>query len=504
MLTNLDILPIINHALDSPTHSMVDAALRTLPVVLPILDFSTIKNEIFPVIAAVFAKTSSMGIKIRGLEALKTLCGGGNDELDSFQSDGLTGVVETPKRKNSNVSILDRYTIQEKVVPLLKGIKTKEPAVMIAALDVFKAIGPQIDCDFLAIEVLPVLWQFSLGPLLNLSQFQAYMSLIKSLSARVENDQCRKLQELGANNNTTASASRNDFMSFGGASSTNGLDAANGNGETDFEALVRGGNQHASTGQDMLGGDAWSNTPKSASTSTNLASRQALNRSRASNNASPVFSWSTPPISPPANLSAPQGSSRAITPDQTINSLNSSFPALAPSNPGIGSPAFSQQQARPTTGMGMNSIMSPTIAPSISTPSYTPQNSGVDWSKAASSPSVTPNPWSSTTTTNGLSNFPMASPPAQSQPRQQGNPYSSFSIAPPPTNRSNSAFSIPPPPSSGTSAFGIAPPPSNKATTAGARVNMNSMASRMQNQNQGQAQQKPSEGWGSSDGGSLI
>jgi len=126
-----DILPIINHALESPTHSLVDAALRTLPIVLPILDFSTVKNELFPVIASIFAKTSSMGIKIRGLEAFKTLCGGGNDQQDDFQSDGLTGVVAAPKAKSSNVSILDKYTIQEKIVPLLRAIKTKEPAVMV-------------------------------------------------------------------------------------------------------------------------------------------------------------------------------------------------------------------------------------------------------------------------------------------------------------------------------------------------------------------------------------
>jgi SCY1-like protein 2 len=126
-----EILPVINYALESPTHSLVDAALRTLPIVLPILDFSTTKNELFPVIATIFAKTSSMGIKIRGLEALKTLCGGGNDDHNDYQGDGLTGMVEAPKAKSSNVSILDKYTIQEKVVPLLRGIKTKEPAVMV-------------------------------------------------------------------------------------------------------------------------------------------------------------------------------------------------------------------------------------------------------------------------------------------------------------------------------------------------------------------------------------
>lgn len=121
-------LPIINYALGSPTHSLVDAALRTLPVVLPILDFSTVKNELFPTIATVFAKTSSMGIKIRGLEALRSLCGGSADDTGV---DDLAGVIPATKPKSSHVSILDKHTIQEKVVPLLRAIKTKEPAVMV-------------------------------------------------------------------------------------------------------------------------------------------------------------------------------------------------------------------------------------------------------------------------------------------------------------------------------------------------------------------------------------
>ncbi|KAF2686518.1 ARM repeat-containing protein [Lentithecium fluviatile CBS 122367] len=497
-----DILPILNYALESPTHSMVDAALRTLPVVLPIVDFSTIKNELFPVIATIFAKTSSMGIKIRGLEAFKSLCGGGGDEQDGFEGDGLTGMVEAPKTK-SNVSILDKYTIQEKVVPLLRGIKTKEPAVMMAALDVFKAIGNQVDSDFLAIDILPILWQFSLGPLLNLAQFQAYMVLIKSLSARVENEQTRKLQELGANN--APATSRNEFMSFGGIPSTNGLDTPNGAGDADFEALVRG-NQGTGTGLDMLGGsaDPWANAATSASSSTTLPSRPAVNQTGSIRNASPAatFSWSTPPVSPPppqSNLSAPHATGRAITPDNTFNSLNSVFPAMAPSNPGIGSPSFSQPaQQRPAMAMSMNSMTSPAITPSIST-----QSTSIDWSKTTGSSTLNSNPWGSTTTastTSGLSTFSMASPPAQ----QQSNPYSSFSIAPPPAKPATSSFSIPPPPMSSSNSFSIAPPPGGigaRATSASSGLSINRMG---QNQNQQQQQQKPANtGWGGG-GDSLI
>jgi SCY1-like protein 2 len=144
-----EILPIINHALESPTHSLVDAALRTLPIALPILDFSTVKNELFPVIANIFAKTSSMGIKIRGLEAFKTLCGGGNEEQEDSQGDGLTGMVAAPKAKSSNVSILDKYTIQEKIVPLLRAIKTKEPAVMVCQINRLSTTQANNSCRWL-------------------------------------------------------------------------------------------------------------------------------------------------------------------------------------------------------------------------------------------------------------------------------------------------------------------------------------------------------------------
>ncbi|KAF2031992.1 ARM repeat-containing protein [Setomelanomma holmii] len=495
-----DILPIINYALESPTHLLVDAALRTLPVVLPILDFSTIKNELFPVIATIFAKTSSMGIKIRGLEALKTLCGGCGDDANDYQGDGLTGMVEAPKPKSSNVSILDKYTIQEKVVPLLRGIKTKEPAVMMAALDVFKAISNQVDSDFLAIDILPILWQFSLGPLLNLPQFQAYMTLIKSMSARIEHEQTRKLQELGANGATATT--RNEFMSFGGPSTTNGLDTTNGVGEADFEVLVRGGPQGSSGGTDMLGGDPWANGPASATSSTILPSRPSTNRSRSANNASPAatFAWSSPPVSPPptnTSLNAPKAQGRAITPDNAFGTLNTSFPAMAPSNPGIGNPAFAPPQ--PSPSMSMNGMMSVT-----SNPAYGAQSTGggINWSKASSSSTLSSNPWggSSTTsnTTGNLSSFSIAPPPSHSQPQgqAQSNLYSSFSI-PPPKPATSSPFSIAPPPGMG-----------SRTASAGSGFNMNSMSAlRVQTQSQQQQrppqqQQQPQAPWNGSD--SLI
>lgn len=39
-----------------------------------------------------------------------------------------------------------------------------------AALSVFEQVGRIADVDFIAMEVLPIMWSFSLGPLLNLQQ----------------------------------------------------------------------------------------------------------------------------------------------------------------------------------------------------------------------------------------------------------------------------------------------------------------------------------------------
>jgi SCY1-like protein 2 len=163
-----EVLPLLFIALESPTHALQDLALRCLPIILPKLDFPTLKNDLFPVVANVFTKTASLGIKIRGLEAFRILCGGTATEQD--YGDGLDGLPQKTKSKGDEAPSLDKYTIQEKVVPLLKGIKTKEPAVMMETLGVFREIGKTCDREVVAMDILPTLWAMSFGPLLGLEQ----------------------------------------------------------------------------------------------------------------------------------------------------------------------------------------------------------------------------------------------------------------------------------------------------------------------------------------------
>ena len=354
-----DILPIMFIALESAQHTLQDAALHGLPLILPILDFSTLKNEVFPVVAHVFSKTSSLAIKISGLEAFSTLCGGGATAQTGTHAASTT----------ANGAILDKYTIQEKVVPLLKAIKTKEPAVMLAALNVFQQVGKLADIEFIASDILPCLYVFSLGPLLNLEQFQAYMTLIKSLSARIEQEQTRKLQNLSSTSRGGA-----------GLAKTNG--AANGpaDAETDFESLVTG---RAASNNQTNGFDAdWSTDAANASSAT----RPRVDHQQSASAA--TFSWSTPsaasqPLRPQAQTRAstmamqPAMASRTVTPDNTL----SSFTTLSPARAGQSStmtPAPHSTQS--STSVDWSTAVTPTSS-NWSTP-LQPQSHGIPTSQA--------------------------------------------------------------------------------------------------------------------------
>jgi SCY1-like protein 2 len=438
-------LPVVVAAIESPTHGLVDVALRGLPVILPVLDFSTIKNELFPVVATVFSRTNSLQIKIRGLRAFAILCGGAPDGAND---DGLDGIGE--RKKTSSSSALDKYTMQEKIVPLIKAIKTKEPAVMMAALDVLRVVGQVADADFVAMEILPIMWGMSLGPLLNLKQFQSFMDLIKSLSRRVEDEQSKKLQELSTSGDPSAAiAPAEDFMSFAPLSGTvfDHTNGGGGGGDEDFERLVKGGVGSASS----PGNNAFPSWDDSAPPLTSPAPKSpGANTARV-----PAFAWSTPsptqPALAPSNIGAvkAQGSFRAVTPDL------GSFGALTPATTQYSQPLQPQSQQLP-----------PPMQPSASTGT-------VGWS---SSSTLSANPWASSGTpmaaqmgaggsmTSGFGAMNSAigglSLSQQQQPRPALSASSSFALPPPPGVGSG-------PGSGGLSQFSLAPPPGPRTSNFG-------------------------------------
>lgn len=387
-----DALPIVHAAMQSSTHSLVDAALGTLPVVLPVLDFSTVKHDLFPVISTVFAKTSSLGIKVRGLEALGVLCGASSGSATTSDNDDFAGTTSRRETPKTGVSSLDKFTMQEKVVPLLKGIKTKEPAVMMAALKVFQQISKAGDIEFLAAELMPILWSFALGPLLDLSQFKAYMDVIHGLTQKIQREQIKKLQELATINkssNTERASAPSNAIQPG---------PANGTGtEDDFEKLVLGNKSRESK-------DAFAEA---------LSDGEKLVRN------APSYSWATTSgqTTPALRLGAPPPQSRSVTPDVPM----SSFPALQPG-------ASSSPWAQP---LQPSSHTSPAVTPG--------------WASApAPVPYVQPQPQTN------MWNQPLTPQLASNASRLQATSFLSSPPAAPPTSMNNTGFApmLAPPPQS--------------------------------------------------------
>ena len=246
------------------------------------------------------------------------------------------------------------------------------------------------------------------------------MSLITSLSSRVEQEQTRKLQDLAS---TSTSESRNeradDFMSFNIITGTNDISDLNGDG--DFEQLVlgkQGGNN--STSQQNIRNSSWGgSTPASSSASTN---------DKTSGTA--VFSWSTseqvmPSKSANTSLTQPGPTFRSITPDL------SSFATLQPS--GAPTMQFSQPQSQ------QPQPWSSSTNATQSGPWATPRNT--------SSPSLS--------TFGNMSNALPISLPNQKSPGISNPIASAFAISPPPTTgvfkrpmqpQAMRTFNIPPPP----------------------------------------------------------
>lgn len=282
-----------------------------------------------------------------------------------------------------------------------------------AALQVLRQVGKVADTDFLAMETLPILWTFALGPLLDLKQFQAFVSLIKSFSSHIEREQTRKLQELTSSNGAPTSRATVKQNTWSAASPS----TAQVGGEADFESLVTGHKAKNGTPDILSGWDASSTRPNTSQSSLPPQSNPGATK----------FAWSGAAPSQPASrqlniLRATPANTRSVTPDQ---SLNSTFSALTPNTP-------YSQPLQPMTATTTTSIRK------IPTPSYqstmTPAAPAINWSSAANNSSAN---W-------GASQRPgmgsMAGPPMAATQRMP-----SFSIPPPPTSplsaQQNSGFS---------------------------------------------------------------
>ncbi|KAF9428360.1 hypothetical protein BGZ94_002662 [Podila epigama] len=223
-----DIMPLVYCALEPKNPpSVQEKALKTIPAITEMLDYTTVKASLFPRIATLFAQTTTLSVKVNTLLCFLTL-----------------------------MKTLDKFTITEKLIPLLRNIKTREVNVTMATLQVYQEMGKHVDKEVIGNSILPHLWHLSLGPNLKAEQFEAFMKTIQELGNKVHQQHLRHLQDLKKLEDQTKSfaASGDPTVAANGASTLN-----------DFEKLVQGG----ASGSGVATPNASSARPSSSLSSDN-------------------------------------------------------------------------------------------------------------------------------------------------------------------------------------------------------------------------------------------
>ncbi|GAA6009457.1 hypothetical protein JCM10207_003789 [Rhodosporidiobolus poonsookiae] len=362
-----EVMPLIYYALESDNPVVLEKALRVVPGLCETLDYTTVKQSLFPKITTVFSKTTMLSVKVNTLICF-----------------------------HSMVKILDKFVLTEKLVPLLSKIKTKEPSVMIATLAVHEEMGKKCEVEAIATLILPQLWSMSVGPLLNVDQFTRFMAAIKKLSARVEEEHSKHLAELKRLEESSGAGALNGPANTGVGAVSIGQGAV-----TDFETLVRGsvngrkvdGLGGRGSQVDIFADESPAITPNPTGGAFSSPPLPALPANSPPFASTPTFSAPHPPR--PSGLDrlsttpAPSSAGRNSLGARPVaaGSFNSSAFPTPPSAPSP-TPA---QAPKPTPSAGLRSFAPLQPGPGRSTPttpSHAPSSSSYGFSSPSSSSSA--------------------------------------------------------------------------------------------------------------------
>ncbi|KDQ60613.1 hypothetical protein JAAARDRAFT_55341 [Jaapia argillacea MUCL 33604] len=334
------VLPLVYNALESEHAIVQERALKAVPDLCETIDYAEVQGVVFPRVAVVFSKTRILSVKVATLVTFLSM-----------------------------VKTLDQTSLTQKLVPLLSKIRTKEPAVMMATLAVQEAMGMKVDRESVASLVLPQLWGMSMGPLLNVDQFQRFMLVIRKLGDRVEKEHNQFLRDSQRHEDRSGASANGTFSS-----------SAMG-GTVDFESLVGGANGTVKpdTALDGSGGwedDVWGslltdNQEVVKSPSANLAPPSTQLQSQSLPSSPKLQASSVTQPSRPSQLRASRGlGSQTISP--TPFNSGAFPPPMAPTSPLTGSVVRSPTHL--TSNVGIAPSQNPNYHLSFSdlSPSHAP------------------------------------------------------------------------------------------------------------------------------------
>ncbi|XP_067120588.1 SCY1-like protein 2 [Centruroides vittatus] len=167
------VLPMIYCSLEADAQQIQELCLSIIPSIAALIEYSAMKNSLLPRIKKLCLHTSYLSVRVNCLVCIGNL-----------------------------LEHLDKWLVLDEVLPMLPQIPSKEPAVLMGILGIYKLTMTHkklgITKDIMASKVIPFLMPLTIENGLTLNQFNALVAVVKEMVGRVESEQRMKLEQLNS------------------------------------------------------------------------------------------------------------------------------------------------------------------------------------------------------------------------------------------------------------------------------------------------------------------
>lgn len=168
-----DLLSMCNRALECDSKDAQDLCIAILPQMATHIDYTILKNGVFPRLKKLCLTTQNASVKVNSLICLGNL-------LEYF----------------------DKWFALDEIIPFLTQIPSRDPAVLMAVIGIFKLIMSHkklgMTKEIMANKVIPFLVPLSIENGLTMSQFNAIMAMIKEIIGTIETEHRTRLEQLNS------------------------------------------------------------------------------------------------------------------------------------------------------------------------------------------------------------------------------------------------------------------------------------------------------------------
>jgi len=168
-----DVLPMVYRALESGVSQIQELCLSIIPSFAGLLDRQNLKTALLPRIRSLCTTTTLLSVRVNSLICIGKL-----------------------------LEHMDKWQVIDDVLPALPQIPSKEPAVIMAIVGIYKLAFTNsklgLTKEVMANKVLPFLLPLSIENGLTVAQYNSVTSLIREMMTRVETEHRTKLEQLNS------------------------------------------------------------------------------------------------------------------------------------------------------------------------------------------------------------------------------------------------------------------------------------------------------------------